>query len=111
MEVLQNDECGKEDLLDEISKETEKGLYPCNLELLKSVITECVTGLRYSENLKIHSSHCSWEGPILSCDFISVEIYLHADYERLSVALGLPACTMTQRQWIEVISTAHPPER
>ena len=67
---------------------------------LASFVSSGTIGLQCSESLKIHSYACSWQQHYPVPSYLMTG-HLHADYERLSGLLGLPACSSTQ--WSRIV--------
>ena len=74
---------------------------PHDSSILSSFVSTGNIGLQHSDSLRIHDSVCSWSQyyPVLS---FLMSGHLHAEYERLSSLLGLPACSNTQ--WGRIVA-------
>ncbi len=95
-----HDDGHMEDILDQICSIAEKQKYPCNLDSLISVVSQGTVGFSYSDDLHIHNSHCSWKQYYPVVTFL-MNGHLRAQYERLSGALGFPACS--PEQWHRIL--------
>jgi len=76
------------------------GLPQSMLEQIPTGISDGSIGLQHSDSFRVHNSSCSWRQyyPVMS---FLVSGQLHADYQRVSGLLGLPACSNTQ--WSRIV--------
>ena len=95
-----NQDCLVEDLLDRLSSVAEHIGLLHDTATLSSFVSSGGIGLQHSASLKMHNSLCSWRQYYPVVSFL-ISGHLHADYERLSGLLGLPACSNSQ--WNRIV--------
>ena len=90
-------DCLVEDVLDRISSVAEHIGLPHDTATLSSFVSSGGIGRQHSGSLKIHNSR----GNTTQSFSFLISGHLHADYERLSGLLGLPACCNSQ--WNRIV--------